>query len=244
MSEMVFCRGCGKEIHQTAIACPQCGAQQSTKAGKSKTTATLLALFLGGLGVHRFYLGKWWGIFYLLFCWTLIPGVIATVEAIVFALTDDAKWDAKYNEGRASQSGSGAVLVLALIVGLFVVISFIGILAAIALPAYQEYSVRAKIAAVAVDGDRIAVAMKDFFTSQRKLPADTAALGLPATDKYVRAVEIDQKTGVVNMELNFAPVQGQHFMLVPSSGDQANVTWKCGSNDIKQSYLPAKCRQN
>jgi TM2 domain-containing membrane protein YozV len=95
---MVFCRGCGKEIHESAVACPHCGApQRAPGQGKSKVVAGVLALFLGGIGVHRFYLGQWWGIFYLLFCWTLIPSIVAFVEAIVFFVTDDADWNAKYN---------------------------------------------------------------------------------------------------------------------------------------------------
>ncbi len=94
---MVFCRGCGGELHETAIACPQCGARQaSSRTEKSKITAGLLALFLGGLGIHRFYLGQWWGIFYLLFIWTFIPPIIALVEGIVFFCTSDEAWAAKY----------------------------------------------------------------------------------------------------------------------------------------------------
>ncbi len=93
---MVFCRGCGKEIHDSALACPFYGAQQRTRAGKDKVVAGVLALFLGGLGVHRFYLGQWWGIFYLLFCWTLIPSIVSFIEGIVFLVTDDLAWQAKY----------------------------------------------------------------------------------------------------------------------------------------------------
>ncbi len=59
---MVFCRGCGKEIHETAISCPHCGAQQGT-GGVSSTDkrilpAFLLRFLLGYLGAHRFYVGK------------------------------------------------------------------------------------------------------------------------------------------------------------------------------------------
>jgi hypothetical protein len=96
---MVFCRGCGKEIHETAAACPTCGASQRVAgSGKSKVVAGVLALFLGGLGIHRFYLGQWWGIFYLIFCWTFIPMIVAFVEAIVFFVTDDQSWEAQYGK--------------------------------------------------------------------------------------------------------------------------------------------------
>jgi TM2 domain-containing membrane protein YozV len=94
--EMVFCRGCGKEIHRTATSCPHCGARQRSGSRKSKTVAGILALFLGGLGIHRFYLGQWIGLLYLLFCWTFIPSIIAFVEAIVFFVTSEEAWDQKY----------------------------------------------------------------------------------------------------------------------------------------------------
>lgn len=53
---------------------------------KNPTTALLLDLFLGGLGIHRFYLGEnGTGILYLLFCWTYIPSIIAFFE--LFSIT-------------------------------------------------------------------------------------------------------------------------------------------------------------
>jgi TM2 domain-containing membrane protein YozV len=58
---------------------------------RNKTTAGLLALFLGGIGMHKFYLGQWVrGIVYLLFCWTFVPAIIGFVEAIfLFASSED-----------------------------------------------------------------------------------------------------------------------------------------------------------
>ncbi len=58
---MVFCRGCGKEIHSSATACPGCGAVQlpaGTSTTKRILPAVLLCFFLGIFGVHRFYVGK------------------------------------------------------------------------------------------------------------------------------------------------------------------------------------------
>jgi TM2 domain-containing membrane protein YozV len=72
---------------------------------KSKGTAALLCFFLGGIGVHKFYLGEnGAGIVYLLFCWTFIPGIIAFIEFIMLLLMSDADFNMKYNR---SMSGGG-----------------------------------------------------------------------------------------------------------------------------------------
>ena len=65
---------------------------------KSRLAAILLAVFLGSFGIHKFYLGRTgWGILYLIFCWTGIPGVVALVEAVLYILKGEAGFDAKYN---------------------------------------------------------------------------------------------------------------------------------------------------
>lgn len=66
----------------------QTGAQpmyvaNNTKA-VNKVVYCLLAFFLGGIGIHKFYAGKIGsGILYILFCWTFIPGFIAFIEFII-----------------------------------------------------------------------------------------------------------------------------------------------------------------
>lgn len=96
-SSMVFCRGCSNELHESARSCPQCGAMQKVSTTKkNKVVAGLLALFLGGFGIHRFYLGQWSGILYILFCWTFIPQLIALVEGIQFLCMSQEEWDEKY----------------------------------------------------------------------------------------------------------------------------------------------------
>ena len=65
---------------------------------KNKITAALLAIFLGSLGIHRFYLGQTGlGITYLLFSWTLIPGFVAFIDFICFLVTDEETFNQKYN---------------------------------------------------------------------------------------------------------------------------------------------------
>lgn len=65
------------------------GAVQGAYVGGkvvSKIAYILLAVFLGSLGIHKFYAGRTGsGILYLLFCWTFIPGFIGIIEGIVAA---------------------------------------------------------------------------------------------------------------------------------------------------------------
>ena len=96
-----FCSSCGSQIHEKAVICPKCGVPvKNISSGdpKNKTTAALLALFLGGIGIHKLYLKRsnWW--LYLLFCWTFIPAIIAFVEAIQLFMMADSAFDAQYNQ--------------------------------------------------------------------------------------------------------------------------------------------------
>lgn len=58
---MIHCRACGREMHESAKACPQCGAlQTAAPSGSDKRIlpAFLLCFFLGWTGAHRYYVGK------------------------------------------------------------------------------------------------------------------------------------------------------------------------------------------
>lgn len=50
----------------------------------NKLVYILLAIFLGGIGIHKFYSGRTGlGVLYILFCWTVIPAVIGVIEGII-----------------------------------------------------------------------------------------------------------------------------------------------------------------
>lgn len=67
-------------------------------ADRNKWVAAALALLLGGLGAHKFYLGQTgMGIVYLLFCWTFIPMVISMIETLMLVVSSEREFDVRFN---------------------------------------------------------------------------------------------------------------------------------------------------
>lgn len=67
---------------------------------KNKTVAILLALFLGDIGIHKFYLGQaGQGIIYLLLCWTFIPVILSIIDIIHYLLMSEGDFQTKYGGG-------------------------------------------------------------------------------------------------------------------------------------------------
>lgn len=65
---------------------------------KSKAVAAILAIFLGGIGAHKFYLGEiGMGILCLCFCWTFIPATIGFIEGIIYLCTSDENFQLKHH---------------------------------------------------------------------------------------------------------------------------------------------------
>jgi TM2 domain-containing membrane protein YozV len=83
-----------------ALSAPRLGDGRTAHRGKSKTTAALLAFFLGGLGVHRFYLGAWgFGLLYLALLF-VVPGMgtlPALIETVRFFAMSGTSFDDRYN---------------------------------------------------------------------------------------------------------------------------------------------------
>lgn len=73
-------------------------AQPVVKSKKSKYVAGLLGILLGGLGIHKFYLGSWgWGLVYLLLFWTYIPALVALVEGVRYLTLSQDVFSEKAN---------------------------------------------------------------------------------------------------------------------------------------------------
>jgi TM2 domain-containing membrane protein YozV len=125
-----YCYDCAALLPRKAALCAGCGVVQPVlsvgvfapahdplldrdakpPARPKKIVAALFALALGGLGLHRVYLGRPASAFiYLLFCWTFVPALIAVVEGIRLLAMSDAKFAARYSQQVNARRKAAAV---------------------------------------------------------------------------------------------------------------------------------------
>lgn len=109
--ERHFCYNCGEAVQANQVICTNCGVALAQVSGaKSKVAAGLLAIFLGGLGIHKFYLGYTKEAVIMLLVSIIggiitvgiasgIVGIIALVEGIIYLTKSDEEFEATYVEG-------------------------------------------------------------------------------------------------------------------------------------------------
>ena len=134
------------------------------------------------------------------------------------------------------------------LIELMIVIAIIAILAAIALPAYQDYIVRAKVSEAILAGDACKTSVAEYFQSQGILPAtDTAAGCNNAGSQYVASVTV--AGGVITVattaNASLSGAASKTYVLDPTPAPASLDTplqWKCTGSTIPPKFLPAVCR--
>ncbi|MFA9516822.1 NINE protein [Halopenitus sp. H-Gu1] len=95
-----YCPSCGSIIKKQAEICPECGVRPTGTGSsneKDRIAAGIFALLLGGIGVHKFYLGQTkMGILYLCFFWTGIPAIVGFIEGIIYLTKSDEEFQRRY----------------------------------------------------------------------------------------------------------------------------------------------------
>jgi type IV pilus assembly protein PilA len=138
------------------------------------------------------------------------------------------------------------------LIELMIVVAIIAILAAIAIPAYQNYLIRTQVSEGAVLTDGVKTAVSEFYSNTGRFVTANASYGLPANatsiaGKYVSQVAVTAN-GVIQATMSGpsanAKIQGDIFALSPTINGGA-IAWTCSSTNttIPNGYLPSNCRR-
>lgn len=135
------------------------------------------------------------------------------------------------------------------LIELMIVVAIIGILAAVALPAYQDYTVRAKMSEVIGLAAAAKTSISEYYVSMGRMPtgADSAGVNTNAAQStYVSAItytRTDSSVADITYTIaNLEPATGD--LEFKGTGSANGVQWVCNDSgtDIPQKYLPANCR--
>ncbi len=134
------------------------------------------------------------------------------------------------------------------LIELMIVVAIIGILAAIALPAYQDYIARTKISEALVQLDAAKTSISDYAASNGALPPNATSAGVtsPQNAKYVSA--LTWNFGNTRLEATLqsinANVNAKIIAMKATLNNDLSVSWSCQTNiattDYK--YVPSNCR--
>ncbi len=134
------------------------------------------------------------------------------------------------------------------LIELMIVVAIIGILAAVALPAYQDYTTRAKVSEVVLAASGARTAISEYVAASGAFPLDASAASIAdQSSKYVSAIVYtgSASQGIVTVTARGdTNITGKQVQLVGTSSTGGVVTWVCGPGvtAMDTKYLPATCR--
>ena len=138
------------------------------------------------------------------------------------------------------------------LIELMIVVAIVGILAAIAVPAYQDYTTRAKVSEVVNAMAPAKTSISEFFISQGSFPANasTAGFNTAVGSKYVSTIAYTRSSatsGRITAASSSTDIGGgvtanQNVIMIGTGNTGANVDWDCVPGTILTKFLPADCR--
>lgn len=147
----------------------------------------------------------------------------------------------------AELSRIGGTSNIVLVVIPFVLVFVLGVLAAIAIPAYQDYTIRAQVSEGLNLSGGAKAAVSEYYLDRGELPADNTMAGLGPADHisgaYTSSVAVQQGVIVVTYGNEaHAILQDHELVLEPDVTEPDRLQWSCYSPTIAPKHLPAACR--
>ena len=122
--------------------------------------------------------------------------------------------------------------------GFLIMVYIVGVLAAIGIPAYQDYSVRTKLAMVVVESQSARASLARYYKTNGRVPESLDAAGAPGRLADGSTLVLESK----NMVLTIETKQGE-LVFVPETDSQGRVTWTCRNGEkLKAAQVPQSCR--
>lgn len=141
-------------------------------------------------------------------------------------------------EARGGTSG-----ILVIILALFGLVAIVGILAAVSIPAYQQYTHKAKVAEAVMTGQQLADEVGASYERTGQLPSDVNRMldEMPTHARIVRGAELDGTTGALTLHVELDPRTRGSIEFQPQADSARHLTWTCSSPDLSMRLMPRSC---
>jgi len=123
--------------------------------------------------------------------------------------------------------------------GFLMLVYIVGVMAAVAIPAYHDYTVKAKVSAAVISSQPMREALGNYYQSNQKIPESLDVAGIPSQLNDGTGLSLDPK----HMVLTVSTKEGE-IIFTPKVDDQGRITWSCTNGEgLKSTQLPKSCHE-